>query len=320
MTSPLPTARRSARGAAILLAVLLAVSIGACAAPAAAVTYPGNAPIAATDHLYVSIGDSYGAGYQPSPGGPGATTTNGFAYQVANRSATTATPLKLVNFACSGVTSTQIVHENGCTRGAEGPGAPGYGSQTQLEAATRFIAAHRSQIALVTVIVGGNDVKPCLLTDQNRIRGDVMQCVTTATATLRTNLATMLQSVRAAVGPGVPIVGLTYPDIYLGAWVTPNPDARAIATGSVVLFRSILNPALAAEYAKAGAAFVDVTAESGAYDPLTTTTIQPPYGAIPQPVAKVCTLTFYCELGDVHPRSIGYSFMADEVIRVLPAG
>jgi phospholipase/lecithinase/hemolysin len=58
---------------------------------------------------------------------------------------------------------------------------------------------------------------------------------------------------------------------------------------------------------------VDVTAATGAYGPLTDLTQDPPYGAIPTPVAKVCTLTYFCTHTDVHPTRAGHQTIATAV-------
>jgi hypothetical protein len=89
--------------------------------------------------------------------------------------------------------------------------------------------------------------------------------------------------------------------------------------GSAALFRDVFNPALRAEYVKVGAVFEDITAASGAYRSMADTTVNAPYGTIPRPVAQVCALTYYCELGDPHPKAEGYNLIADRVLRALPA-
>ncbi len=308
--------RQAGRWVGVLTVATLLVS--ACAGFTTG-TRPADAPIAPTDRLYVSIGDSYAAGYQPSAQGTGATTTNGFAYQVADRTAAAGAPLRLVNFGCSGVTSTTLLNDRGCVASARPPEGQPYYSSSQAQAAVQFLRGHRRQITLVTVVVGGNDVKPCLQTVEGLLRPAAASCVDSAVAALRSNLARLLQGARAAVGPDVPVVGLTYPDVFLGAWLSGASDAHDLATGSVVFFRDVLNPALRAEYVKAGAVFEDITAASGAYGSMGDTTVDAHYGIIPRPVAQVCALTYYCELGDPHPKTGGYTLIADQVLRALPA-
>ena len=98
------------------------------------------------------------------------------------------------------------------------------------------------------------------------------------------------------------IVGTTYPDVILGQWVSGAPNGQQLATLSVAAFQNFINPALQQAYASAQGTFVDVTAATGAYGPLTELTELAPYGSIPVPVAKVCELTYYCEQQDIHPK------------------
>jgi hypothetical protein len=130
-----------------------------------------------------------------------------------------------------------------------------------------------------------------------------------------TSLATDL---RAAAGPKVPLIGLTYPDVFLGADVYPALPATAarlaLASESVLAFTSLINPTLAKAYAAARGAFVNVTAAAGATTPLTTTVTVAPYGTIPQAVARVCALTWYCQVGNIHATTAGYTFIGKLVV------
>ena len=35
-----------------------------------------------------------------------------------------------------------------------------------------------------------------------------------------------------------------------------------------------------------------------------------PYGQVPVAVATVCNLTYYCQYGDIHPKTEGYAVIA----------
>jgi hypothetical protein len=87
---------------------------------------------------------------------------------------------------------------------------------------------------------------------------------------------------------------------------------------SVVGFRQFVNPALRATYARVGGKFADVTAATGGYVPLSRTTELAPYGRVPVAVAKICRLTYYCQYGDIHPRTPGYTIIAKLVVADLP--
>ena len=214
-----------------------------------------------------------------------------------------------MNFGCGGATTTSILYATTCPLAAlHGPRYPGL---TQAGAAEAFLRAHVGQIALITVSIGGNDVTAC------GRKPDPTSCVTQATATVQANVARLATELRAAAGPTVPIVGTTYPDVILGQWVHP-PVNMNLARLSVTAFQALINPALTRAYAAAGGRLVDVTTATGAYVPLTRTVTLKPYGVIPAAVARVCTLTYYCALGDIHPKTAGYGVIADLIVATLP--
>ena len=265
----------------------------------------------AKGNLYVSLGDSYAAGWQPTgTGGAGHTTTNGFAYQTVTKAKAKGYDLQLVNFGCAGATTTSILTDPGCRPNLLGPGAASY-TAPQATAAEDYLKAHQGQVALITVSIGGNDVTKCAADP------DTLTCLTTALTTLKTNLAKLLSGLRAAAGASTPIVGITYPDVLLGNYLSSNPKLKQLAQLSVAAFKSLVNPALQSAYTTAGGKFVDVTAATGAYGSLATTTTLAPYGKIPVPVAKICTLTYYCQYQDIHPHTNGYGIIARLVVGTL---
>ncbi|HEX2127568.1 MAG TPA: MFS transporter, partial [Thermoleophilaceae bacterium] len=118
--------------------------------------------------------------------------------------------------------------------------------------------------------------------------------------------------------PEVRIVGSTYPDVILGAWVNGYAASQTLARLSVVAFQSLIDKALRQAYRSAGGRFVDVTAASGAYVPFARVTTVYPYGSVPVAVARVCELTYYCAFRDIHLRTDGYRLIAERVARQLP--
>ena len=258
--------------------------------------------------FYVSLGDSYAAGYQPVPRPKGATTRHGFAYQLVGEARKRGYNLKLVNFGCGGETTVSILTRTKKCTGL-GPGGVDYAGKTQAAAAERFVRTHRGQVGLVTVSIGGNDITFCAG------QPDPVACVGPALETVKANGAKLLKGLRKAAGPKTRIVGITYPDVILGQWLTGNQE---LAKLSVVAFQSAINPALKAIYESVGGKFVDVTAASGAYTPLEQTTTLAPYGQIPAAVAEVCTLTYYCRYQDIHPKTSGYALIAKLIAATLP--
>jgi lysophospholipase L1-like esterase len=286
--------------------VCVIVALAAVAVPAAAHAKPVK------PKLLVSLGDSYASGYQASGVGQGRNTRHGFAYQIPAAAKKRGWKLKLVNFGCGGATTSSLITQKGCAPQALGPGGKRYPKITQAAAAARFLKANRGKVGLVTVSIGGNDVTRCAR------EADAVACVGEAVKSIDTNLATLLRRLRKAAGPKVRIVGITYPDVILGGWVTGVPAAQDLARLSVVAFRQFINPSLKKQYEAVGGRFVDVTAATGAYGSLDETTTLAPYGTIPVPVARVCELTYYCRFQDIHANTKGYGLIADLVARTLP--
>jgi lysophospholipase L1-like esterase len=220
--------------------------------------------------------------------------------------------VRLTNCGWGGATTTSVLQDVGCRQDGLGPGASQYAPQTQTAAAEAFLRQHRGSVALVTVSIGGNDVTECGKAP------DAVTCVTEAVKSIRTNLTTMVKGLRDAAGSKTRIVGITYPDVVLGDELSPDPQQRKTAELSVTAFKSLINPTLKSVYESVDGSFVDVTAATGAYTPLTQTTTLAPYGTIPVAVAKVCQLTFYCEFQDIHPRTEGYRVISDLVTATLP--
>lgn len=257
----------------------------------------------AASQYYLAIGDSYAVGYLAGIG----PSTDGFVDGVVAGAADAGRPLQVINVGCSGATTASLIGTPGCEPAALAPGADPY-STTQLDAAVAFLEAHPGEVALITVSIGGNDVIPCAITGP-----DLVACVTTATTTMAANLTTALDRIRAAA-PDALVVGTTYPDVALGAWVTTFPGAKERAAESVTAFRDVINPALLDAYTAAGGRFVDVTEATGGYGSLDDTTTLDPYGEVPTPVAQVCELTAFCSDFDIHPTPDGYDLIAGLVL------
>src|SRR5918994_1119575 len=94
----------------------------AAAVAALSLAVPATAEAAkARPAYYVSLGDSYAAGYQRFSEGVAKTTRDGFAYQVVPKARARGHNLKLVNFGCGGGTNGSILGGK-AKRGGGGPG------------------------------------------------------------------------------------------------------------------------------------------------------------------------------------------------------
>jgi lysophospholipase L1-like esterase len=276
-----------------VLVVVLALGAGtAYARPA------GN-----PSEYFISLGDSYAVGYQSDVGH---TTLHGPANQLVALARNRGYRFKLVNFGCGGATTTTMLTQLDCPQAALMPGAAGYRGKTQVQAAVAFIKRHPGRVGLVTISIGGNDIDGCLPA------ADPLGCVAANMPKATANLTKIVKRLHAAGGTAMQIIGSTYPDVALGAWVLPNTfgDNRfTLAAESVTAFRRLINPGLKRAYDSVGATFVDVTAATGAYGPFVTTN-DPTYGVIPVPVATICRLTFFCTRVDIHMTTPGYAVIA----------
>jgi hypothetical protein len=184
-----------------------------------------------------------------------------------------------------------------------------YSNKSQAAAAEAFIRSHYGHIGLITITIGGNDITNCGSTS------NVVPCFTSAISSIQKDVATLASDLRSAAGAQTPIIGLTYPDVLLGSWVYPaSAPNQNLASLSVNVFKNYINPSLMSAYAKSQGHFVDITAATGAYTPLTETTSQVPYGIIPKAVAQVCKLTWYCTRGSIHANTAGYKFIGQQVV------
>jgi lysophospholipase L1-like esterase len=254
------------------------------------------------------MGDSYAQGFQSD-----GDLSHGFADLVVSRLADRprGAHLTLANFACGGATIQAMLDHPGCAFPPRPETAVPYPDVSQVTAVEQFIVAHPGQVKLISISIGGNDVQVCA-NAQNPIT-----CGFTQMQQLGPNLTTLLTRIRN-VAPDVPIIGTTYPNTLLAQWVHA-PTNLEVARVSTRLMSEVFNPELKSAYDAAHAIFVDVTALTGGYGPLTTFTTVDPYGQIPTAVATVCELTSACKNLDVHPNDEGYSVIADEMLDAIPA-
>jgi lysophospholipase L1-like esterase len=167
-------------------------------------------------------------------------------------------------------------------------------------------------LLLVVISIGGNDVTACARVSEP------VPCVAEAVKTIDANVRRISKRLRKAAGRKVPMVGITYPDVILGQWVTGKESDQNLAKLSIVAFKSLINPTLKKAYASRKIRFADVTRATGAYGSFDRTRTVEPYGELPAPVARICELSFYCRFRDIHLRTKGYRIVAREVAERLP--
>jgi len=258
----------------------------------------GGAPTAHADtdsatRYYLSLGDSLATGTNASGIGQ-AFTDSGYADQLYAALAASDPKLELKKVGCPGESSASLRFGSQPPTTVLSCGSPRfyknvlYSKGTQLAEAVGLLEAHKGKVALVTIDIGANDLARI---DEN---GDVVSCLfefagcVAQQASMEANLSAVLAALRTAAGPDVPIVGMTYYNVYLPL-DDPVVDARVSST----------NALLASTYAAAGVAVADVA------------------GAFPT-TDDVCSFTWFCTDLDVHPNAAGYGVIADEFLKVLP--
>ncbi|MCU1539022.1 MAG: hypothetical protein JWP82_3373 [Humibacillus sp.] len=251
---------------------------------------------------YLALGDSLAAGYLH---GTGDHRTDGYVGPVLSALQARAPQTQLVNLACSGETTTTLLKGGICS----------YEAGSQLAQAVTFLRDHAGSTRLVTLDIGGNDVAFC---------GAILLpavCTDPALATLRTNLGTVLETLRAAAGPTVQIVVLNYYDPFLVYWLrlgADQPIFRDAALTSVRLLAGAggVNEAIATASAAVSADVADVQGafSTTAFAP---TLPFPEHGDVPLNVIRICQWTTMCSALDFHTNPQGYAVLAGAVVARL---
>ena len=186
-----------------------------------------------------------------------------------------------------------------------GNGSPcTYDAGSQLDAAVAFLANHGGQVPFITIDIGGNDIiNRC----QNFDTGVLDRpCVVDLLPRLEERLTEIVDALRAAAGPDVPILGMTYYNPLLGFWGLV-PNGRMLARKAARAFEAF-NAGVTAAYENAGAVVADV-ATTFRIDDFSDTVVVPGRGRLPVNVAITCRWTWFCtdaHLGDFHTNTIGY--------------
>jgi lysophospholipase L1-like esterase len=255
--------------------------------------------------FYVSLGDSLATGYQPGRGN----TRKGYV-DVLWRTVQGRMPgLGLRKLGCPGETSRSLItgRRSSCD----------YVAGSQLDAAVRFLERHPDDVRFITIDIGANDVVNRCLDFTTGLIGRA--CIVDLVPRLRTRVMRIIDALRAAAGPAVPIVGMTYYVPFLGFWGLV-PGGRHLARADERAFE-VLNGGLVTAYQDAGAEVADV-ARTFRIDDFTETVVVHDRGRLPLNVALTCRWTWFCSerhFGDPHANRKGYKRIAHTFDRELQA-
>jgi lysophospholipase L1-like esterase len=301
-------------GVGVLLAGLIPAGAAHAAAGQAAAATRAQPGAHARPVYYLALGDSLAQGVQPATPplptgvalGQSIETDAGYPNDLyAHYQRQFAGALRLVKLGCPGETSTSML---------TGAGSPcSYRQGSQLAAALAFISAHRSQVALITIDIGANDIDGCATS-----AGISLPCVTQGFDTVAHNLPLILGALRQAAGNAAVIAGMNLYDPFLAEYLTGSAG-QAEATESVSLNQSF-NQLLGQAYTAVGAATADVQDAFSTSD-FTTTVPLPGAGTVPLNVARICEWTWMCAPSpvgpNIHANATGYQRIAAAFERAI---
>ncbi|MHA6762529.1 SGNH/GDSL hydrolase family protein [Streptacidiphilus sp. PAMC 29251] len=285
----MPSSSRLRRGLTVLAVAALAAAT--MTGTASAHDGGGRHHHPAPPRYYVSLGDSLAAGYQPDVH---TNTSLSYTDQLYAQLKKHDPRLVHIKLGCSGETTGTLINGGICTY----PGAT-----SQLDAAVKFLRAHRGEVRYVTLDIGANNVDSCLA------GGSIDQaCTAAGVATVATQLPQIAKALHRAGGNTPQYAGMNYYDPFLAVWLT-GPAGQGLAQQSTVLSKE-LNGVIAKGFHRNGFAVADVS-RAFSTDDFTDQATLPGVGTVPLNVARICAWTWECTpYHDIHANPTGYGVLA----------
>jgi lysophospholipase L1-like esterase len=252
---------------------------------------------------YLSLGDSLSQGIQPGPTGVNGPTAEGYPNQLEAMLQTSVPHLQLVKLGCSGETTQTMIYGGRCS----------YPAGSQLDQATRFLRAHRGQVALVTIDIGANDPNSCVL---GQPMSHIFSCLSNRITETEHNIVLIMSRLRAAAGRRVLIVGMTYYVPELALWEqSQTGKEEALLTEGIA---AGVNQLLVARYHRFGARVANVFDAFKSAD-FAGVSARGRTGHVdafaPPNVLAVCSLTWMCAARprgpNEHANDAGYHVIAE---------
>ena len=311
----LPLAAVTAAAAAVTALSVLTACSGPAPSHPAAMNAPAKAPPATAKAppatakappatYYLALGDSLARGVQPDAAGVSVATPDGYPDQVYAALHPSRPGLRLVKLGCPGETTVSMMNGGICR----------YPEGSQLAEAVGFLQAHRGRVLLVTLDIGANDPEACGGEPSfNRLA----KCAVTNVPATAGHLGTIVTRLKAAAGPGVRIVGMTYYLPALAEWRSGLPGHLVAWTAEKLA--AAFNNMLGRVYAQAGIRVANVF---GAFDSADFT--RPAGTSVPRNVARLCQWTWQCAAPprgpNQHANRTGYQIIADTFLQAADLG
>ncbi len=240
--------------------------------------------------MYLALGDSLAAGYQP---GGAELRDTAYPALTATRLARSGVDLTLENLGCSGETTGTLEKGGKCD----------FPAGSQLAQAEAYLAQNEGDVRLVSIDIGGNDLLRCATRQLTVDRA----CVDKGVRTVSSTLPGVLERLRDAAGKDVPVLVIGYYNPWLAAGYLGEGQDQLKAAASAF---TRLDAAIEKSAKASGATFVSLD-KAFALDDETPT--QFAGRTVPRNVAQVCSLTYTCTAADIHLTDEG----AATVARVL---
>jgi len=299
--------RRKRRPAATLIVLAALVTVAA----AGLVTHAflpslTSASTTGVSGFYLDVGASASLGFQPTGivHHNGHRTDTGYANDLVAIEKAKGVTLKLRQIGCPGETAESML----------GAGDHCYTLPSrQLPVALKFLHDNTNSVGLVTIDLGFNDVRPCLMTAVVD-----MTCATQGITNVRNDLPKVLAQLKSAAGPHVHFVGIEYSDPFLAHYLKGGASISA-ATESLQVMTQ-LNNTLESIFTAANIPTANVAGQfkSANLSPARIANV----GVVPQNVASVCAMTWMCTPPpwgpDDHPNNDGYRAIAQAIATKLP--
>jgi lysophospholipase L1-like esterase len=256
---------------------------------------------------YLSLGDSLSAGVQPDASGQSLPTDQGFTDQLYAMLRRHHPGLLVHKLGCPGDTTTTMINGGICGYASGDLVSYASAAGNQLDAAVAFLAGHRGHVPLITIDIGANDVLTCL---GQGTPDKVSACVQQELPIVRQQLTFIMARLRAA-DPRATIVGMTYADVALAAWLR-GPGGQVFAVNSIAV-DSAFRDVLVGVFHAAGARVADVYSAFETTD-MTDQITLPGVGVVPEDVGLICEWTWFCtpppQGPNIHPNTVGYGVIA----------
>jgi lysophospholipase L1-like esterase len=297
--------QRAMRAFVPVIAVALSAGV-LLLANVAGSTSAGAATPSSTSVFYLALGASVSVGVQPTPTVPkGEPTDRGYANNLVAIEGAKGVFLQLTQLGCPGEsTATFIYGGDKCYKGAS----------TQLSTAVAFLQSHSNQDGLVTIDLGFNTIASCATAMVVS-----STCAAQKLVLLKTQLAQIITTLRAAAGPNVTFVGVGHYNPFLAKSLLGR-RGKVFAAHSMSVIGT-LNDALRATYSAFATPMADVARAFAITD--RTPVSLAGHGVVRINVAETCLLTWMCQAKpfgpNIHPNDAGYRVIAEAIVDVLPA-